>query len=53
MEMRAKWEQDTLKWQKDVTDNINGLRQSQQQVINVLNANFKAGRLIPPDKEKK
>ncbi len=53
MAMKAKWEQDTMKWQKDVTDDINGLRQSQLQVLDVLNANFRAGRLIPPDKEKK
>lgn len=53
MAMRTKWEQDTLKWQKDVTDNINGLRQSQQEVLDVLNTNFRAGKLIPPNKEKK
>jgi len=53
MAMKAKLEKDTQKWQKDATDNINGLRQSQLQVLDVLNANFKAGRLIPPVKEKK
>jgi hypothetical protein len=52
MEMRAKWEQDTLKWQKDVTNNINVSRQFQQQVFDVINFNILNGRLIVP-KEKK
>ncbi len=52
MEMRAKWEKDTLKWQGDVTTNINALRQSQQQVVDIINFNILNGRLIVP-KEKK
>ena len=51
MEMRAKWEQDTLKWQGDVTTNINALRQSQRQVLDIINFNIQNGRLIVP-KEK-
>lgn len=53
MENRATWEKNTQKWQKDATDNINGLRQSQKQVLDVINANFAAGRLIMPQQEKK
>lgn len=52
-EMRLKWEKDTQKWQKDATDNINGVRKSQQQVLDVLNFNFTNGRLIMPKQEKK
>jgi heme/copper-type cytochrome/quinol oxidase subunit 1 len=51
--MKAKWEKDTLKWQKDATDNINGLRQSQQEVLDVINLNVNNGRLVMPQKEKK
>ncbi len=53
MENKAKWERDTMQWQKDVTNNINGLKQSQQQVIGVINANVMAGRLIMPKQENK
>jgi hypothetical protein len=52
-ENRMTWEKNTQKWQKDATDNINGLRESQQQVLDVLNTNFANGRLIMPQKEKK
>ncbi len=52
-EFRMKWEKDTAKWQKDATDNINGLRQSQQQVLDVINFNVSIGRLIVPYQEKK
>ena len=52
MENRLTWEKNTQKWQKDATDNINGLRESQQQVLDVLNTNFSAGRLIPPQEKK-
>ena len=51
-ENRLTWEKNTQKWQKDATDNINGLRQSQQQVLDVLNANISTGRLIIPEKGK-
>lgn len=51
-ENRKTWEENTQKWQKDVTDNINGLRQSQLEVLSVLNENFKLGRLIPPEVKK-
>ncbi len=53
MEMRAKWEQDTQKWQGDVTTNINALKQSQQEVLDVINFNIQSGRLVLPLKEKK
>jgi hypothetical protein len=52
MEMRAKWEQDTLKWQGDVTTNINALRQSQRQVLDIINFNIQNGRLIVPKERK-
>lgn len=53
MEMRKQWERDTEKWQKNVTDNINGLVKSQQEVLNVLNLNFSNGRLAFPKQESK
>jgi uncharacterized ion transporter superfamily protein YfcC len=53
IEMRTNWEQETNKWQKDATDNVNALIKSQREVLTVLNANFEAGRLIIPQKEKK
>ncbi len=52
-EMRKKWEKDTTKWQKDVTDIINGVRKSHQEVLGVLNTNFAAGILVVPKQEKK
>jgi hypothetical protein len=51
-ENRKTWEASSQKWQKDATNNINGLRQSQQQVLDVLNANISTGRLIMPQVKK-
>lgn len=53
MEMKSKWEQDTLKWQKDATDKINSIVGSQKQIVDILNTNIAVGRLIIPQKEKK
>jgi hypothetical protein len=53
MENKAKWERDTMKWQSTVTANINSLKESQQQVLDVINLNISTGRLVMPQKEKK
>jgi len=50
---KEKWEADSQKWQKEVTANIEGAKQSQNQIIEVINFNIKAGRLVMPPKEKK
>lgn len=42
-----------IDWENNVTDHINSLKQSQTQVLNVINANILAGRLVVPQKEKK
>jgi hypothetical protein len=48
-----KWQEQTNKWQADVTKNVNGLVKSTQDIINVLNANLIAGRLVNPKQETK
>lgn len=52
-EMTEKWKQDTLKWQAEATNKMNSVVVSQKQIVDILNANIVAGRLIVPQKEKK
>ena len=50
-EMRAKWEKDTQKWQDKVTNYTNALGKSQREMIDIINTNIQAGRLIVKEKK--